>query len=169
MTLRPMARRRGRGRGRRLRAGAGPRHARGDGQVCFTITRASHYESFNTSGTGYKDTWRRRRRQGRIDLRNVTFERLEPFTIPGDPGMPAAVRSGPLDSAQFRTAQCSNLTPIFIGMHRNAPLSPMKRVTGYTIPMHLWLLCTYGSYAPCRANARTANGLEQPSRRSELR
>jgi hypothetical protein len=32
-------------------------------------------------------------------------------------------------------AHYSNLTPIFIGMHRNAPLSPMKRVLGYTIPM----------------------------------
>jgi hypothetical protein len=31
--------------------------------------------------------------------------------------------------------QCSNLTPIFIGMHRNAPLSPMKRVPGYTMPL----------------------------------
>ena len=31
--------------------------------------------------------------------------------------------------------QCSNLTPIFIGMHRNAPLSPIKRVPGYTVPM----------------------------------
>jgi hypothetical protein len=30
---------------------------------------------------------------------------------------------------------CSDLTPIFIGMHRNAPLSPMKRVPGYTVPM----------------------------------
>ena len=31
--------------------------------------------------------------------------------------------------------QCSDFTPIFIGMHRNTPLSPMKRVPGYTIPM----------------------------------
>ena len=45
--------------------------------------------------------------------------------------------------------QCSDFTPILIGMHRNAPLSPMKRVHGYTIPMvpnnflctfHVWLL-----------------------------
>ena len=28
-----------------------------------------------------------------------------------------------------------NLIPMFIGMHRNAPLSPMNRVPGYTIPM----------------------------------
>ena len=28
--------------------------------------------------------------------------------------------------------QCSNSTPIFIGMHRNTPLSPMKRVPGHT-------------------------------------
>jgi hypothetical protein len=34
-----------------------------------------------------------------------------------------------------RTCQCSDFTPIFIGMHRNAPLSPMKRVPGCTIPM----------------------------------
>jgi hypothetical protein len=27
----------------------------------------------------------------------------------------------------------------------NALLSPMKRVPGYTIPMHLWLLCTLQS------------------------
>jgi hypothetical protein len=33
------------------------------------------------------------------------------------------------------TVQCSNLTPIFIGMHRSALLSPMKRVPGHTIPM----------------------------------
>jgi hypothetical protein len=30
---------------------------------------------------------------------------------------------------------CSNVTPIFIGLHRNATLSPMKRVPGYTTPM----------------------------------
>jgi hypothetical protein len=45
--------------------------------------------------------------------------------------------------------QCSKLTPMFIEMHRNAPLSPMKRVPGCTTPMHLWLLCT-------RANSSTA-------------
>jgi hypothetical protein len=47
--------------------------------------------------------------------------------------------------------QCSDLTPIFIGMHRNAPFYSMKRVPGCTIPtsMHLWLRCTYGSYARC--------------------
>jgi hypothetical protein len=33
-------------------------------------------------------------------------------------------------------------SPIFVGTHRNAPLSPMKRAPGGTIPMHL------GSYAP---------------------
>jgi hypothetical protein len=35
-------------------------------------------------------------------------------------------------------APCSDLTPIFIGMHRNAPLFPMKegaRPAGYAIPM----------------------------------
>jgi hypothetical protein len=31
--------------------------------------------------------------------------------------------------------ECSDLTPIFIGMHRDAPLSPMKRVLGCTTPM----------------------------------
>jgi hypothetical protein len=39
-----------------------------------------------------------------------------------------------------RCLQCSDFTPIFIGMHRNAPLSPMKRLPGCTIPvvpMHL--------------------------------
>ena len=39
-----------------------------------------------------------------------------------------------------RGRQCSNLTPIFIGVHRNAPLSHMKRVPGHTtpmVPMHL--------------------------------
>ena len=45
--------------------------------------------------------------------------------------------------AAAQGALCSNLTPIFIVMHRNAPLSPMNRVPGYTIPMvpmHLWLI-----------------------------
>jgi hypothetical protein len=37
--------------------------------------------------------------------------------------------------AGCNAGQCSNLTPIFIGMHGNASLSPMKRVSGYTIPM----------------------------------
>jgi hypothetical protein len=31
--------------------------------------------------------------------------------------------------------QRSNLTPIFIGVHRSAPLSPMERVPGRTVPM----------------------------------
>ena len=39
------------------------------------------------------------------------------------------------DVLAFLLSQCSNLTPIFIGMYRNAPLSPLKRVPGYTIPM----------------------------------
>ena len=42
----------------------------------------------------------------------------------------------PPPSPQVPSAeQCSNLTPIFIGMYRNAPLSLMKRVPGCTIPM----------------------------------
>ena len=58
--------------------------------------------------------------------------------------------------------QCSNLAPILMGTHRNAPLSPMKRVPGYTIhipmvPMHL-VAHNYGSYAPCRANSSTEHG-----------
>ena len=36
---------------------------------------------------------------------------------------------------QFDARQCSNLTPICIGMHRNAPSSPMERAPGHTIPM----------------------------------
>ena len=41
----------------------------------------------------------------------------------------------------------------------NAPLSPMKRVPEDTIPMHLWLICTYGSYAPCRVNSSTGRAV----------
>jgi hypothetical protein len=36
--------------------------------------------------------------------------------------------------------QCSDLTPVFIGMHRNAPLSPMEE--GARVHH------SYGSYAP---------------------
>jgi hypothetical protein len=38
-------------------------------------------------------------------------------------------------AANTDRTQCSNLTPMFKGMHRNTPLSPMKRVPGCTIPM----------------------------------
>jgi hypothetical protein len=37
-------------------------------------------------------------------------------------------------------SQCSDLTPIFIGMHRNAPLSPLEE--GARVHH------SYGSYAP---------------------
>jgi hypothetical protein len=54
--------------------------------------------------------------------------------IDNDPNDPLGERPF---QAQASRWQCSNLAPIFIGMHRNAPLSPMKRVPGYTISMHL--------------------------------
>jgi hypothetical protein len=52
-----------------------------------------------------------------------------PLRVPGP-----LVRPGLLPQYHARP-QFSNLTPIFIGLHRNAPLSPMERVPGYTIPM----------------------------------
>ena len=55
---------------------------------------------------------------------------------------PRAARRSPRRAGASSRGSCSNLSHIYIGMHTNAPLSPMKRVPGYTIPMHL------GSYAP---------------------
>jgi hypothetical protein len=52
--------------------------------------------------------------------------------------------------------------------HRNAPLSPMKRVPGCTIPMQLWLLCTYGSYAPM-APMHLVEQIRAPARGAHLR
>jgi hypothetical protein len=70
-------------------------------------------------------------------------------------GGPRVVRLGAPPST--RGPHCSNLTPIFIGMHRNAPLSPMKRVPGHTIPifpMHLAPMAPMHNYY--RANSSTA-------------
>jgi hypothetical protein len=62
------------------------------------------------------------------------------------------------------TSQCSDFTPIFIGMHKNAPLSPMKE-GGQRTPF-LWFLCTfhlYGSYGPRRANPSTGHSTPRPA------
>jgi hypothetical protein len=78
---------------------------------------------------------------------------------PSGPTSAVGVRAG----SRGPRLQCSNFARIFIGMHRNATLSPMKRVPGYTIPMvRMHLAPAYGSYEPCRENSsmgpRTARG-----------
>jgi hypothetical protein len=65
----------------------------------------------------------------------------------GSPNLSAATRAlpnveysaPPRDQAEVRV-QCSDLAPIFMGMHRNAPLSPMEE--GARVHR------SYGSYAP---------------------
>jgi hypothetical protein len=54
--------------------------------------------------------------------------------------------------------QCSDLTPIFIGMHRNAPLSPMKEGARVHHSYGSYAPSTYGSYEPRRAHPSTAAG-----------
>ena len=51
--------------------------------------------------------------------------------------------------------QCSDLTPVFIGMHRNAPLSPMKEGARVHYSYGSYAPSTYGSYEPRRANPST--------------
>jgi hypothetical protein len=41
--------------------------------------------------------------------------------------------------------QCSDLTPIFIGVHRNAPLSPMKEGARVHHSYGFYAPSTYGS------------------------
>jgi hypothetical protein len=52
--------------------------------------------------------------------------------------------------------QCSDFTPIFIGMHRNAPLSPMREGARVHHSYGSYAFSIYGSYAPRRANPSTA-------------
>jgi hypothetical protein len=52
--------------------------------------------------------------------------------------------------------QCSDLTHICIGMHRNAPLSPMKEGARVHHSYGSYAPSTYGSYEPRRANPSTA-------------
>jgi hypothetical protein len=54
--------------------------------------------------------------------------------------------------------QCSDWTPIFIGMHRNAPLSPMEEGARVHNSYGSYAPSTYGSYEPRKANPIT--GLE---------
>jgi hypothetical protein len=51
--------------------------------------------------------------------------------------------------------QCSDLTPIFIGMDWNAPLSPMKEGARVHRSYGSYAPSTYGSYEPRRANPST--------------
>jgi hypothetical protein len=53
--------------------------------------------------------------------------------------------------------QCSDLTPIFKGMHRNAPLVPMKEGARVHHSYGSYAPSTYGSYEPRRANPSTAD------------
>jgi hypothetical protein len=52
--------------------------------------------------------------------------------------------------------QCSAFTPIFIGMHRNAPLSPMEEGARVPHSYGSYAPSTYGSYGPRKANPSTA-------------
>jgi hypothetical protein len=52
-------------------------------------------------------------------------------------------------------SQCSDLTPIFIGLHRNAPLSPMKEGARVHHSYGSYAPSTYGSYEARRANPST--------------
>ena len=54
--------------------------------------------------------------------------------------------------------QCSDLTPIFIGMHRNAPLSSMEEGARVHHSYGSYAPFTYGSYEPRRANPSTGQG-----------
>jgi hypothetical protein len=51
--------------------------------------------------------------------------------------------------------QCSDLTPIFIGMHRNAPQSPMEEGARVHHSYGSYAPSTYGSYEPRRENPST--------------
>jgi hypothetical protein len=55
----------------------------------------------------------------------------------------------------------SDLTPIFIGLHRNAPLSPMEEGARVHHSCGSYAPSTYGSYEPRRANPSTAKGSAQ--------
>ena len=60
--------------------------------------------------------------------------------------------------------QCSDLTPICIGMHRNAPLSHMKEGARVHHFYGSYALSTYGSYEPRRANPSTGRQVETVER-----
>jgi hypothetical protein len=51
--------------------------------------------------------------------------------------------------------QCSDFTPIFIGMHRNTPLYPMKEGARVHHSYGSYAPSTYGSYEPRNANPST--------------
>jgi hypothetical protein len=55
-------------------------------------------------------------------------------------------------------AQCSDLTPIFIGTHRNAPLSPMEEGARVHHSYGSYAPSAYGSYGPRNANPSTGPG-----------
>jgi hypothetical protein len=64
--------------------------------------------------------------------------------------------AAPLPCNIWPQDQCSDLIPIFIGMHKNAPLSPMKEGARVHHSYGSYAPSTYGSYEPRRANPSTA-------------
>ena len=63
------------------------------------------------------------------------------------PGWLISCRAVVTETLYADRTQCSDLTPIFIGMHRNAPLSLVKEGA--------WVQHSYGSYEPRKANPST--------------
>jgi hypothetical protein len=59
------------------------------------------------------------------------------------------------DNAAEPDLQCSELTPIFIGIHRNAPLSPINKGARVHHSYGSYAPSTYVSYEPRRANPST--------------
>jgi hypothetical protein len=78
--------------------------------------------------------------------------------LPRVPGLHDCGRQGALPQEDARCApqQCSDLTPVSIGMHRNAPLSPMEEGARVHHSYGSYAPSTYGSYEPRRANPSTA-------------
>jgi hypothetical protein len=59
------------------------------------------------------------------------------------------------DDAENKPRQCSDFTATFIGMRRNAPLSPTKEGARVHHSYGSYAPSTYGSYEPRRANPST--------------
>ena len=59
------------------------------------------------------------------------------------------------EQLEYMVRQCSDFTPTFIGMHRNAPLSPTKESARVHHSYGSYAPSTYGSYGPRKANPST--------------
>jgi hypothetical protein len=102
----------------------------------YVITRTAHGEVLIVSGAGYDA-------DARMMPRRPARRAGPPSSAPRPPSRP-------------RLPQSSDLTPVFIGMHRNAPLSPMKEGARVHHSYGSYAPSSYGSYEPRRANPSTA-------------